>query len=148
MSVDSDELDALGELGRRVRATYRPIPLPDEPARETDDEDSEDGQCLRKASAAVLRVPPRSLPRVLEGEDRFDRWASAMETRGYRIENLALDEIPPANHQPWIAVVDAPGDATHAVGCVGLTVLRDDREPWQTISPAHVLSAFRFTAAQ
>jgi hypothetical protein len=145
--LDAD-LAALRERVRYAR-TFKPIELPAEPAVETDDED-EAGQCLRHAAAAVLRVPQRSLPRVPEGDDRFDRWTDAMRRLGHVFEDLPLDEIPPANQQPWVAIVDAPGDATHALGCVGLTVLRDERdgrEPWQTISPAQVLSAFRFAVA-
>jgi hypothetical protein len=141
--VNADELVELRERVRRVRATLKPLPLP---GVETDEVEHFDGQCLRFAAAAVLRVDPDSLPIVSGGADRWDLWRSEMEELGYRIENLALDEIPPSNSQPWVAVIDA-GDATHALGLIGLTVLRIDGEHRSTIQPSSVLSAFRLTAA-
>jgi hypothetical protein len=147
MSIDSDELAELRERVRRVRATLKPLPLPDEPAVETDGDEDVSGQCLRYAAAAVLRVPPRSLPRVPEGDDRWERWTGEMRAIGYHVEELPLDEIPPRDMQPWIAVVDASGNATtHAIPLVGLTALGRD-ELRSSITPAQVLTAFRFTAA-
>jgi hypothetical protein len=65
-----------------------------------------------------------------------------MRELGYELEELPLDEVPPADRQPWLAIVDGDG-ATHAVACVGLTVLHDGNEPRSTIKPADVLSAWR-----
>ena len=140
------ELAELRERARRYVSTLTPIPLPGEPG-ETDAEVDLDGQCLRYAAAHSLRVPPDSLPDVPNTPDRWERWTAAMLELGYRVEDLPLDRIPPADGRPWIAVIDS-GEATHAVGLVGLTVLRtaEYHEPHSSIAPASVRSAFRFVA--
>jgi hypothetical protein len=106
-----------------------------------------DGQCLAVAAAAQLRVPVGSLPRVPHGNkdglNRWERWRDAMKDAGYQLEDLDRSQIPPADGQPWIAIVDA-GFHTHAVACIGTTVIS---ELCQSIHPANVLSAFRFRAA-
>jgi hypothetical protein len=107
-----------------------------------------DGQCLAVAAAAQLRVPVGSLPRVprgnKDGANRWERWRDAMRVAGYQLEDLDLSQLPPADGQPWIAIVDAGFVHTHALACVGLTVIS---EPWHSLHPASVLSAFRFRAA-
>jgi hypothetical protein len=109
-----------------------------------------DGQCLRYAAAAQLRVPPSSLPRVPRGNkdglNRWERWRDAMKDAGYQLVDLDHRQVPPPDGQPWVAVVDA-GFYTHAVGVLGLMVLNDGSERLQSIHPASVLSAFRFRAA-
>jgi hypothetical protein len=106
-----------------------------------------DGQCLAVAAAAQLRVPVGSLPRVprgnKDGANRFERWRDLMKAAGYQLVDLDLSQIPPANGQPWIAIVDA-GFYTHALAVIGLTVISELR---RSIHPANVLSAFRFAEA-
>jgi hypothetical protein len=147
MAPDAELLAELAELRERARryvSTLTPIPLPDEPG-ETDADVDLDGQCLRYAAAHSLRVPPDSLPEVPGSADRWEAWTAAMLKLGYQVEDLPLDEIPPADGRPWIAVVDS-GAHTHALGCVGTTVLNAAgyHEPHSSISPAAVRAAFRF----
>jgi hypothetical protein len=108
-----------------------------------------EGQCHRYAAASQLRVPVGSLPRVPHGSknglNRWERFRDAMRDAGYQLQELGLSQIPPPDGLPWIAVINA-GFHTHALGVIGLTAL-DGSEHCQSIHPANVLSAFRFTTA-
>jgi hypothetical protein len=151
--IDSDELAEL-EAERAVRAAilerFQPIPLPPvELDEETDADEAEEdvaGQCLRHAGAAALRLPASALPRVPEGDDRWERWTHAMRAAGYVVEVLSADDVPPRDHQPWCAVVAGSGDATHALPCIGLTVIGRD-ELRSSLTPSQVISAFRVRVA-
>ena len=104
----------------------------------------ERSQCLRHAAAATLRIPPERLPRVGEGPGRFDRWAAELEEAGWRIEDLALDELPPPGH--WVACIPTGPGAHHAVGMVGWTPLGLD-DAHYSVGLANVRSAFKLTQA-
>jgi hypothetical protein len=86
-------------------------PIPFQPMRE--------GQCLRDAVAACLRVPSHWLPERLEHENVED-WFSAVKST-FNIELLylhpELDELPPERDEPWVAIVTAPitEGMTHAL---------------------------------
>jgi hypothetical protein len=101
-------------LEERVR---RLKPIPFRPIRE--------GQCLRDAVAACLRVPAGWLPERLEHENVED-WFSSVESTfsiEFRYLHPELDELPPERDEPWVAIVEAPisPGKTHAL------VMRDWR---------------------
>jgi hypothetical protein len=101
--------DGLGELGRRVRATYRPIPVPFDSGQ----------QCLQNALAECLRLPPARVPMRCDHEELDDWDRKVAERLGVRLELIYPDEEPP--REPWIAIVPSGyGDeTTHAVAVFG-----------------------------
>ncbi len=89
------------------------MPVNPEPRRELT------GQCLRDSIALALRVPPAQVPPRYEGED-VDEWIDKVgEQFNVRFRRVDADELPPPTLQPWIAIVNASGEDTHAVAMIG-----------------------------
>jgi hypothetical protein len=95
-------------------------------------------QCLPVACEAILRLPRGTLPRIREATRKG--W---LDQAGLEVVYLDLDDLPPADGQPWIAGVDV-GGVPHAVPVVGWTVIRASAaERLATLTRAEVLEAFR-----
>jgi hypothetical protein len=97
----------------------------------------DEGQCLPVAAECCLRLPRGTLPRIGNGRRRVSKWEAALARAGYRLEELDLNEIPPADGQPWIAGVL---DGEHVVAAVGMSVMS---EPRTTLTLSEIIAAFR-----
>ncbi len=114
-------------------------PIPFQPIRE--------GQCLRDAFAACLRVPAGWLPERLEHENVED-WFSSVKSRfGMELRYLhpEHDKLPPALDEPWIAIVEAPitPGKTHALAMRNWTIVFDPGgyRTGGTLDPSEVRAA-------
>jgi hypothetical protein len=102
----------IAEIRARVKR-YRPIELDAESRKPLE------GQCMRDAVAATLRLPPEQVPLRYEGQ-HVDTWLAEVGDRfGVRFVPAEADELPPPGSQVWIAIVDGIGEDTHAVPMVG-----------------------------
>jgi hypothetical protein len=128
-----------------LERSHRLRPIPFQPMR--------DGQCLRDAFAACLRVPPHWLPERLEHQDS-DEWFDTVKTRyGITINYLhpKLDELPPAQDELWIAIIEAPitPGMTHALAMRNWTIVFDPGG-WRTgdtLDPSEVRAALGIVGA-
>jgi hypothetical protein len=104
-----------------LERSHRLKPIPFKPIRE--------GQCLRDAFAACLRVPAGWLPERLEHQPVEAWFATVKNNFGIELRYLhpELDELPPARDEPWIAIVKAPVTAgkTHALAMRNWTITLD-----------------------
>ncbi len=114
-------------------------PIPFQPIRE--------GQCLRDAFAACLRVPAGWLPERLEHENVED-WFSSVKSRfGMELRYLhpEHDDLPPARDEPWVAIVEAPitPGKTHALAMRNWTITTDPGgyRTGGTLDPSEVRAA-------
>jgi hypothetical protein len=104
-----------------VERSHRLKPIPFRPIAE--------GQCLRDAVACCLRVSSHWLPERLEHENVED-WFRTVEKRfgiGLKYLHPEHHELPPAQDEPWVAIVAAPitPGKTHALAMRNWTTVLD-----------------------
>jgi hypothetical protein len=131
--------DDVAERASRLRPIpYRAIP---------------EGQCLRDAFAACLRVPAGWLPERLEHQ-HVDDWFDSVKSRfGLELRYLhpEHDDLPPAPGEPWIAIVTAPitPGKTHALAMRDWKIVVDPGgyRTGDTLDPSDVRAALAIVGA-
>lgn len=88
-----------------------------------------------------MRLPFNQVPRLGLGNGCFAEFSERLEAKfGVRVEEMPLDQVPPPDHEPWIAAVSDD----HVCAVIGLTRLNEIGE---AINVSTLHAAYRVVPA-